>query len=213
MKYFNLLIFISILFVSIVIAGGALSNELAADKETMINSLIKTENENKLLHSGAKDLLNFSRAIEGEDRLDCLEKRCVNEGQLMIKITGNFDENISINIDLGTHDETTIKQVNPNGNRLNFKGTLGNQYVSQLWAKPCYEQRMTRLTLKNNGHSPIVIDAVELLLDNGNNVIKPIFEVDQPSFNLVPRQEKKYTMAEIKNNSAYQNAKVAACQD
>lgn len=206
MKHFKLLIFVSIVLISTTTVAFS---EEPTTKETAIEALIKIENENKALHLGTQHLDGFSKAIDGEDRLNCFEKRCVNERQLKIKISGELD-NTPIYVDLGGHAETI--DINPSGNLLEFKGTLGNHYVGQIWANACYNRRLTKLVLRNNGHGPVKISTVEMLLDNGNGVEKSIFRVEQP-FNLTSGQKKSYTMAEIKNNPIWQSAKVASCRD
>lgn len=176
----------------------------------MIDTLIKTENENKALHFGATDLLKFSNAITNDaTSLICFEKRCINEGQLKLTITGPPDK-ASIYVDLGASNETI--EVNQDGNNLKFFGTLGDQFVGQLWADACLGQRLTELELKNISGSQMTIRTIKLILDNGNGLEKTIFEVDQP-FILVANQTKRYSIAEIKNSHAYQTAMVAACQD
>ena len=209
MKWFKLLIFTPIVLVSMVIANKALSDESAVTKEMAIDNLIKIENENKALHFGIRDLSDFSKAIEGENRLNCLEKRCIREGHLRIKITGP-PEDTPIYVDLGGSSKTI--RVNQEGNALEFYGTLGDQFVGQIWANACHGQRLTRLALRNNGHSVVRVDAIELILDNGNNVVKTIFK-DEQLFMFGTGREKIYTIAEIKNNSAYRSARVASCQD
>lgn len=209
MKCVKLLIFISIVFVSTVIADGALSDESSASKETAIEALIKIENENKALHTGAVDLQAFSKAIEGEDRLNCLEKRCVNEGQLRLTIAGPADDT-PILVDLGSYSETI--KINSQGNTLKFYGTLGNLFLSQIWADACRNQRLTKIEIKNTYGSPMTIRTIKMTLDNGNNLEKTIFEINQP-FTLPTNGTKRYSIYEIKNNLAYQRAKVGACQD
>lgn len=208
MKRLNLLIFISILYVSGVIADSASPDELAT-KETKVNTLIKTENENKALHFGIGDLKKFSDAINDTSSLNCFEKRCVNQGQLKLTITGPPDD-ASINVDLGGYAQSIT--VDPDGNKLDFFGTLGDQFVGQLWADACRGQRLTELELINTSGSMMQIRTINLTLDNGNGLEKTIFRVDQP-FNLTTTQPQRYSITEIKNSQAYQSAMVAACHD
>ena len=116
MKGINLLIFLSILFIPRAIADSDFLDE-GTNKETAINNLIKIENENKALHFGASDLAKFSNAINNINSLNCFEKRCINQEQLKLTITGPPDD-ASIYVDLGGSNETI--EVNPTGNKLKF---------------------------------------------------------------------------------------------
>lgn len=209
MRWFNLLIFIAVMLTAPAIAGEHSSAGTPATKDAVIERLIKIENENKALFSGARDLIKFSNAIDGPDSFDCFEKRCINAGQLQLKFAGVTKE-ASILVDLGGSKETIT--VIPEGNPLDFHGTLGEQFVGQIWANSCWNQRLTKIELTNVGGSNERVDMIELKLAYGNGIVKTIFKIEQP-FVLARNHPQRYSLAEIKGNSAYQSAKVASCQD
>ena len=182
----------------------------AGNKQALIAELVCLENHNKELILRRNQYDSLLRIIRKQDGSDCLGIRCINEGELSIKVVTD-PEKTALLVEFGDGDKTRV--TGGSFKDVDFSGTISTMANDSL-TDVCHSKSMSYVKIINDSNNKVTIESVELRLRYPNDTYKTVFlddnlddKLNGLSSSLIINKES------ILSNPTFTTASAGSCHD